>query len=620
MKTRIVVCLILAFAISFSVLSSTTVSSASQRQSLIAPVVVEVNGEPIYEAELLYFLIGRSGQDVLGDLIQDAILAQQADEFGISLEPDHAKTEMTKYFGEERFANLKNVFDLDKVSKAIERNSIAEMVYEELIKKLIQDKELSVSQDDKLRFYLENLEDWSRPPLVKFSIIKADTREDANAALSELNNGVSFADVAGKYSTHEMTKNKGGDIGPAIPRNTFPGAYRRLEDLAFELPENTFSDIVVIENAYFIVMPTRKLPEVEKKFPEVESYIEGFLKMRMVEPYVDEALRDLRQNAKIEILYPVFDLDESELYGFTKVEKLPQAFEPCLIYPTVVRVNDEPITEQEMLFFLLIGSGQSVLQELIGDAAVSQSASELGVTVDSTEPDNVLNQTFGVDKVKDLEKTFDMDKIRHAIKREILARKAVHKMKEHLVKENEITVSDDDALRWYNNNVQRYHIPERVRFSIIVNDKEGDINKAYEEIKSGKDFGEVAMRYSIDDKTKDDGGDIGTLWPKGIFYGPFTELEDKIFALKKGEVSEIIFIQDRFYLVEVSEKVPAEIIDFEDVKEEIQELLVFYQVYPHLQNWLNSITNDIQLDVKYPVFKIDETILVDTTRLAEPSS
>jgi foldase protein PrsA len=586
-------------------------SLSGQNNTLIAPVVVEVNGEPVYEAELLYFLIGRNGLDILGELIQDTILAQKASSFGIKIEPDRPKQEMTKYFGEARFKNLQNVFDVDKVLVAVKRNYLAEKVHDALVKKLLKDNGIAINKETKLQYYLDHLEDWSRPPLVKFKIIKTDTKSQAEAALAELKKGTEFGNVVTQYSTHEATKNKGGEMGPPIAKNTFSGPFKKLEDAAFDTALNQFSNIVDIEGSYFIIMPTAKLPKVDKKFNEVEQYIEGMLESELVEPYLEEELTKYREQSKIEILYPVFDVDESQQKGFSKVANLSPASGKYLIYPDVVKVNNENITEQEMLFFLIIGKGQEVLQELIGDMAISQQAKTMGISVDLAEADRILMDTFGKTKIENLEKSFDMVKVKNAIAREILAKNTVLKKKDELISEFKISVSESDALKWYENNPQRYSVPERVRFSILVTDKEDTINTAIREIQSGSDFASTVKKYSIDEKTKDAGGDIGTLWPRGIFFGPFIELEDKIFSLKINEISDKIFIQDRFYLVKLTEKKAEEKVPFAEVKEEITNLLTYYQVYPLLQDWLTEISNGIELDVKYPVFEVEKEIMAD---------
>ncbi|MBU1024160.1 peptidyl-prolyl cis-trans isomerase, partial [bacterium] len=348
-----------------------------------------------------------------------------------------------------------------------------------------------------------------------------------------------------------------------------------------------------------------RLPKVEKKFNEVRDYIVDMLILERAEPYVTQKLAKFRDSSKIEIIYPIFDTDEGEETNFVKATNLPAPTSKCLVYPTVVKVNDESIDEQEMLFFLIGRFGQSVLQELVENSAISQQGPSLNVSVDKDEPQKILNKTYGAEKIKTLENAFNMDHVKAAILREILAKKVFLKKKEQLMAETGIEVTDADAKSYYDKNQKKWDIPERVRFSILVTDTESSMDSALDEMRKGASFNDVAIKYSVDKVTREKGGDIGTLWPRGLFFGPFTELEDKIFALKIGDVSEVIFIQDRFYVVKLTEKVPAEIQAFDDVKEDIIEQMVASLVYPELQAWLTKLGNSIKIDMKYPIFEME---------------
>ncbi|MFH1515596.1 MAG: hypothetical protein ABIG42_09075 [bacterium] len=154
-------------------------ADAASNKQLIAPVVVEINSEPVYETELLYFLIGRYGQQVLAELIENAILAQKAGEYGVTIDPDLPKQEMLKKYGEEKFKELSEAFDVKKILNAVRRERLAEKVYDELVLKIIDEKGFEISQEEALDYFLKNSEQWSRPAMVRFNIIVTESKEDA---------------------------------------------------------------------------------------------------------------------------------------------------------------------------------------------------------------------------------------------------------------------------------------------------------------------------------------------------------------------------------------------------------------------------------------------------------
>jgi len=121
-------------------------AQAAKKDALIAPVVVTINSEPIYEAELLYFLIGRNGQDILAELIENAILAQKADFYSVTIDPDKPRKEMMKMYGEAKFDELAESFDVDKILRAVEREHLSEKVYDAMIESLISEKGIEITR------------------------------------------------------------------------------------------------------------------------------------------------------------------------------------------------------------------------------------------------------------------------------------------------------------------------------------------------------------------------------------------------------------------------------------------------------------------------------------------
>ena len=352
MHFRISIILVIFLMTLFASVSSTKVE-AKPPGALIAPVVVDVNGESITETELLYFLIGRHGQEILSELIENSILAAKASEYGIKVDKDAARQEMIKIYGEEKFNILAGAFDIDKILQAIKRDYLARKVYDAMIEKISKDNKIEINEMEALDYYLKHVDEWSRPAMVRFSIIVTKEKDSADKAFEKLKNGAPFADVAREFSTDKATKENGGDLGELLPQGYFRGPLKELENALFTLPMNKWSDIITVENNFFIVMPTQRIPSAEKKFNEVKSYIIDEMTNLKVEPILQKQLDSLRDKSKIEVYYPIFDTSDAKGGGFSKVETPVPTTSQCLIYPIVVKVNNESISEEEMIFFLM---------------------------------------------------------------------------------------------------------------------------------------------------------------------------------------------------------------------------------------------------------------------------
>ncbi|MDD2655793.1 MAG: peptidyl-prolyl cis-trans isomerase [Candidatus ainarchaeum sp.] len=86
-----------------------------------------------------------------------------------------------------------------------------------------------------------------------------------------------------------------------------------------------------------------------------------------------------------------------------------------------------------------------------------------------------------------------------------------------------------------------------VRASHILVSSEREANRIIEEIKNGKDFAEMAKRYSSCPSGKG-GGDLG-FFGKGQMV---KEFEDAAFSLKEGELSKPVKTQFGWHIIRVA--------------------------------------------------------------------
>src|SRR5207253_8677424 len=91
-----------------------------------------------------------------------------------------------------------------------------------------------------------------------------------------------------------------------------------------------------------------------------------------------------------------------------------------------------------------------------------------------------------------------------------------------------------------------------------------------QEIVAGKlDFAEAAKKYS-DCPSKDKGGDIGPFPYKFVVVEPFAKAA---FAMKKGDVSDIVATDFGLHLIKVTDRTQNETTSFESVKESVRDVM-----------------------------------------------
>jgi parvulin-like peptidyl-prolyl isomerase len=135
--------------------------------------------------------------------------------------------------------------------------------------------------------------------------------------------------------------------------------------------------------------------------------------------------------------------------------------------------------------------------------------------------------------------------------------------------------SEQDARKYYEENIEEFSAPEMVRASHIVKhfspDADPDtlrneMEQVLEQLRDNADFEEMATRHS---DCPDDGGDLG-MFPRGQMV---EEFDDVVFGMKAGETSDIFRTEYGYHIAKVIEKKPADPHPFEEVSETLMEEL-----------------------------------------------
>ena len=134
----------------------------------------------------------------------------------------------------------------------------------------------------------------------------------------------------------------------------------------------------------------------------------------------------------------------------------------------------------------------------------------------------------------------------------------------------EVTVTDEDALNYYNNNKNLFAQPATVTAKHILVDTKELCDQIKKELDENKlTFEEAAAKYSTC-PSKEEGGNLGA-FGKGMMV---PEFEKAAFNLELNIVSEPVQTQFGYHLIKVEEKNDGKEVDFEEVKNQIVNKLL----------------------------------------------
>jgi len=134
-----------------------------------------------------------------------------------------------------------------------------------------------------------------------------------------------------------------------------------------------------------------------------------------------------------------------------------------------------------------------------------------------------------------------------------------------------------DVQRFYNDNIAQYQTPEQIRASHILLNTAGKdeavVRKQAEDIlkqaRAGADFAALATKFSEDEGSKATGGDLD-YFSRGRMV---PEFENAAFALKPGEISDLVKSQYGFHIIKLVDRKPAVTRSFDEVRPQIEEQL-----------------------------------------------
>jgi peptidyl-prolyl cis-trans isomerase SurA len=114
-----------------------------------------------------------------------------------------------------------------------------------------------------------------------------------------------------------------------------------------------------------------------------------------------------------------------------------------------------------------------------------------------------------------------------------------------------------------------------------------------DQIHKGATFEEIAKKYS-DGPSAAQGGELG-IFKRGALA---KELEDKTFAMKAGDVSDVIRTKQGYVILKVVEHQTAGIPPLKDVEPKIQDALYYQKLQPALRVYLTKLREEAYIDIK----------------------
>ena len=259
---------------------------------------------------------------------------------------------------------------------------------------------------------------------------------------------------------------------------------------------------------------------------------------------------------------------------------------------------------------------QEVVRELM-----HQEAQKLKLTIDSNVIDIEFKALKSAYKNEDefkkalLQRGIVEDDLKKAIEVDAQAQMIIKQQVQ-----GKVEIDDADVQKYFQNNKENFLRPAAFRVShilvmpfspeMIKNTKIEDLQDRKEELrqkakkkilgiqkelKNGAEIADLAKKYSHDESTAQNGGDLGFFYADGV---------EKVFAdavskLEVGEVSDVVETTFGFHLIELTETKPSEYAPFEDMKEAIQKHLFMEGASNRVTDYIIDLRKKAEIEIFY---------------------
>ncbi len=203
---------------------------------------------------------------------------------------------------------------------------------------------------------------------------------------------------------------------------------------------------------------------------------------------------------------------------------------------------------------------EKILEMLIDTRIQLKKADEMGIKVTdeeiNTEIENAKKYFETEEKFNEFlkEQSMDLNYFKDSVRKDMI----ISKVREKLTVN--VTVTDEEVKSYYDAHLNEFM---QVKASHILLETKEEAQKLLDRVKAGENFNDLAKEFSKDPSAKDNGGDLG-FFGHGDMVEPF---EQAAFALKPGQISEIVETQYGFHIIKVED---SKIDKFEDIKEQLK--------------------------------------------------
>jgi len=287
------------------------------------------------------------------------------------------------------------------------------------------------------------------------------------------------------------------------------------------------------------------------------------------------------------------EIHESDIQKIIKPQLASIAKQSAQLPPAVVKQYTQQFREQ-------------ATEQLIRRNLLDEKVQAAGIVVTEEEVINQITEIAAAQGFSLEDFTKAMAQLGHGfdeVKEDVSKQMARNKFMESLWA-GKVEVTQDEAKKYYDENVQHFDAPEQIRAShiLIQPDLSGpDPNEAWakakakaedllRQIKGGADLAELAKTYS-DCPSAPKGGDLGFFSKSEAT----AEFDKAAFGLEVGQMSDVVKTEYGFHIIKVTDHKDAGIISYDQARDDIIKQLTQQKQQEFASAYIESLKTDAKI-------------------------
>lgn len=240
---------------------------------------------------------------------------------------------------------------------------------------------------------------------------------------------------------------------------------------------------------------------------------------------------------------------------------------------------------------------QRLLDNMINNVLIKQAAEERGIEVtDEDVATEIESLKSGFETDEQFEQALaqsgmDVEALETQVREGMITDRLIATLTE------DVTVSDEEVSEYYEANKADFMQLAGVHAAHILFDPEdkATAEEVLADIKAGADFASLAKQYSKDPGSAANGGDLG--WPTTPYVQEFQDAAD---AMEAGQVSDLVETTFGWHIIKVIEKRDDRQQPLEEVRDQIEQIIVQQQNADVYQEFLNELRDAATIEILVP--------------------